>query len=215
MLSVPALGAEQADRITLIQERPVKFLGRWVDVSLSDMQQSAQFEEKVLQSLGVLDKSLHLGKNKVWVLQILLLQMLRWTITLYQINFSLVETLEQTISKFTRKWLGFHKSLASIALYSKHSPCPLPLKSLASIFKSSKVSGFLQLRDSADQTISGSRINLFSGNWDMNAAVDDAESVLFFQRSSWAYPNRQGRARLPTDDTLPYERYPGTQAANK
>ena len=62
------------------------------------------------------------------------------------------------------------------------SPCPLPIKSLSSVMKSSKVSGFLLLRDSADEAISSSNFSLETGSWDVAEAVTAAESRLEFQK---------------------------------
>ena len=72
--------------------------------------------------------------------------------------------------------------MTNICLYSLTSPCPLPLKSLTSILNSSKVSGHLLLRESADKQISESASQLKCGFWDVAEAVFDAESRLKFQK---------------------------------
>ena len=61
-------------------------------------------------------------------------------------------------------------------------PCPLSLKSLTSILKSTKVSGHLLLRESADKQISESTCQLKISFWDVPEAVVDAESRLGFQK---------------------------------
>ena len=43
---------------------------------------------------------------------------------IYEISISYVKVLEQTVSKYIRKWLGLHRTISSIALYSKLSPLP-------------------------------------------------------------------------------------------
>ena len=45
------------------------------------------------------------------------------------------------------------RALPILCLYSNTSPIRLPVKSLTSIFKASKVSGLLQLRDSKDSSV--------------------------------------------------------------
>ena len=76
--------------------------------------------------------------------------------------------LEQKTSSFIRKWLNLHHSTTNICFYSSSSPCPLPIKSLTSIFKSCKISGLLLLRDSRDPLVSVSKPNLKSGSWNAN-----------------------------------------------
>ena len=66
-------------------------------------------------------------------------------------------------------------------MHSSSFPCPLPLKSLTSILKSTKVSEHLLLRESADKQISESASQLKCGFWAVVEAVVDTESRLEFQ----------------------------------
>ena len=129
--------ASLSEAIPSVSEKPVRFLGKWMDDTISDKGGSNSLELQIDAGLEKLDKSHLLGVNKVWVLQFLLLQQVRWTIMIYDIPISVVEKLEKHISKFIQRWLGFHPTLSAMALYSKHSPCPLPLTTLLTIFKSS------------------------------------------------------------------------------
>ena len=102
---------------------------------------------------------------------------------IYDIPITVVEKLEQRISKFIRRWLGFHPTLSAMALYSKHSPCPLPLTSLLTLFKCSKTSALLQLKHSTDPAINSSTPNLDTGSkWSLSDSVKDAESIIKFRR---------------------------------
>ena len=102
---------------------------------------------------------------------------------IYEIPLTTVRRLEQRISKYIRKWLGFHKSISSLALYSKSSPCPLPFTSLTSLFKTTKASAHLQLRDSKDPVVASSVPVLETGkNWSVSESVKDAESILHFKK---------------------------------
>ena len=102
---------------------------------------------------------------------------------IYEIGISNIEILEKTISKYIRKWLGLHQSLTKLALYSKHSPCPLPFKSLLTLFKTSKASSFLQLQYSSDANISGSNYEPSCGrSWSVRNAVADAECDMRTER---------------------------------
>ena len=171
------------EKIPSIHQRPVRFLGRTVDSSLSDANRQEFIESKVDAALVTLDKSFHLGVNKVWILQFLLLQQVRWLLMIYEIPVSFAERLEQSVSKHIRKWMGLHPTITNLALYSKRSPCPLPITSISSLLKSAKVSCHLQLRDSQDPLISSSVPVLNTGRtWQVKDAVDDAESVLYFRK---------------------------------
>ena len=98
------------------------------------------------------------------------------------ISISVVNRSEHKISSYLKKWLNIHHSTTNICLYSLTSPRPLLLKSLTSILKSTKVSGHLLLRESADNQISESVSQLKYGFWDVTEAVVDAESRLEFQK---------------------------------
>ena len=86
-----------------ILEREVRFLGKMIDASLRDTQSSSTLKKKIFSALKTLDSSHHLGVNKVWILQFLLLPQVRWTLMNYEIPISMVEQLERKISKCIRK----------------------------------------------------------------------------------------------------------------
>ena len=154
-----------------------------MDSSICDSGGSVMLDERLDTGLHKLDKSFLRGTSKVWILQFLLLPQVRWLIMIYDIPLSFVEKLEQRISRFIRKWLGFHPTISSLALYSTESPCPLPFTSLSSLFKTSKTSSYLQLRDSKDPVISSSVPAVETGRkWSVADSVGDAESILYFQK---------------------------------
>ena len=80
------------------------------------------------------------------------------------------------------KWLHIHGSTTNICLYSSSSPCPLPINSLSSVWKSSKVSGQLLLRDSSDKFVSEANVPLKAGQWQVGKAIKDAENQLDFNK---------------------------------
>ena len=166
--------------IPSIHANPVRFLGRTIDFTVSDKHSVEKFVTEVLSDLKLIDKSSHKGIHKVWILQNMLI--LRWPLLIYEISISVVNCIKHKISSFLRKWLSIHHSTTNICLYSSTSPCPLPFKSLTSILKSTKVSGHLLLRESADKQISKSAPQLKCGFWDVAEAVVDAESRLEFQK---------------------------------
>ena len=116
----------------------------------------------------------------MWILQNMLISRLCCPLLIHEISISVVNCIEHKISSFLKKWLNIHHSATNICLYSSTSPCLLPLKSLTSILKSTKVSGHLLLRESADKQISTSASQLKCAFWDIAEAVVDAESRLEF-----------------------------------
>ena len=170
------------ENIPSIQTAPVKFLGRVINGSLSDRKSIEELSDKLRDGLKTIDKSLLLGTSKLWVMQHLLIPRIQWSIMIYEIPMSNIISLEASISVFIRKWLGLHKSISNISLYSKNSPCPLQITSLSSVFRSAKANAFLQLRDSKDPLVSACP-SLYCGNtWKVEEAVQKAEQRIDFNR---------------------------------
>ena len=149
---------------------------------MSDKHFVEKFVTEILSGLKLIDKSSHKGIHKVWILQNMLIPRLRWCLLIYEICISVVNCIVHKISPFLRKWLNIHHSATNISLYCSTSPFPLLLKSLTLILKSTKVSGHLLLRESADKQISESASQLRCGFWDVAKAVVDAESRPEFQK---------------------------------
>ena len=70
----------------------------------------------------------------------------------------------------------------NLSIYSSTSPCPLPIKSITSIFKLSKISGHLLLRDSKDPVVSSAMPTLKSGSWHVGDAVKSTEDAIAFKK---------------------------------
>ena len=62
--------------------------------------------------------------------------------------------------------------------YSSASPCPLLVRSLTSVLKSSKISSHLLLKHSQDESVSSCVPNLQAGNWQVEEAVQVCETDL-------------------------------------
>ena len=110
---------------------------------------------------------------------------LHWPSLIYEISISVVNCLEHKLSSYIRKWLNIHQSSTNICLYSSIHPCPLLLKILRSILKSTEVSGHLLKgkQISADKQISESTSQWKCGFCDVKEAVVDAENSLESQKS--------------------------------
>ena len=101
--------------------------------------------------------------------------------------------MEQKVSVFIRKWLHLHHSTSSLCFYSSVSPCPLPIKSLSSALKASKISGHLLLRSSQDPLVSGCVPKLQAGTWKVEDAVSSCENdIKINQVCGNSHHNRHG-----------------------
>ena len=119
---------------------------------------------------------------------------IQWSLLIYEISISDASFLEKKTSKFIRKWLNILSSTTDISLYSFISPCPLFIKSLTSILKSSKISGHLLLRDSKKPLVSSVSPSLESGHWKATSATHITEAELNFCKKSG--PLHLGRSGL-------------------
>ena len=168
--------------IPSIHEKPVKFLGRCIDFTLSDSTAIDNLIQQCNQALIAIDKSFHRGIHKLWILQHLLIPRLRWPISIYEVAPSTVLSLEQKISTYVRKWLKLNKKITTLSLYSNITPCPLPLTSLSSVQKAAKASNQLLLRESKDPCVKGNPPVLKSGELIVPAIVNDAEDTVEFKK---------------------------------
>ena len=183
-------------------------MGRAISFDLTDKNQIEINNSAIWTWLSLTDKSKHREVHKIWILQNILVPRLWWPLLIYEIPISTVLHFEQKISSYLRKWLCIHRSTSNICLYSSISPCPLPIKKLSSILKSSKVSGQLLLRDSLDSA----NIEITAGKWSGSEAVKDAQSRLEFekilrycQQSSWTWIYHN-----PENSTKKHSRLPET-----
>ena len=83
-----------------------------------------------------------------------------------------------------------HHSTSNLCFYSSVSPCPLPIKSLSSVLKASKISGHLLSRSSQDTLISGCVPKLQTGFWKVEDAVSSCENDIKINQVS--HHNRHG-----------------------
>ena len=86
----------------------------------------------------------------MWLFQFVLLPMLLWPLTIYEIGLSTVEGLEKKVNRYIRSWLGLPPGMSSAALYSKSAKLRLSLKSIVEEYKVSKIRTQWMLNNSAD-----------------------------------------------------------------
>ncbi|XP_053389443.1 uncharacterized protein LOC128552430 [Mercenaria mercenaria] len=169
----------QGEEIPSLVNNPIKCLGKWFDSTLTDKGSQERLREQVHDGLQKISKTELPGKFKAWMFQHGLLPRLVWPLMVYEVPISLIETLEQTVSKYLKRWLGLPPSFTNIGLYGKSTKLQLPLTALTEEYKVTKARLLLTLRDSADEKISKAGIDVRTGRkWSVQQAVDQAEANL-------------------------------------
>ena len=183
------------DPIPTVKEEPVKSLGRLYKLPLTDRHWGTELERTTSDSLKMIDKVDLPGKLKVWLYQHGLLPRLMWPLQVYEVTLTRVETIQQHINKYLRKWLGVPPGFTTVGLYSNTAMLKLPIASIVEEFKVAKVRYQLMLRDSPDSVIQEAGPILKTGTkWTPAEAIDDAESSLRFKEICGA--TQHGRAGL-------------------
>ena len=88
-------------------------------------------------------------------------------------NFFSVQASAKSFSLYLKVAKVYH-----LPFYSSVSPCPLPVRSLTSFCKSSKIIGHLLPRHSQDPSVSSCVRKLQAGNWQVEEVVQACEADL-------------------------------------
>ena len=139
--------------IPTVREQPVKSLGRLYAFPLTDRHRGVEVQRTALEGFHAIEKSELPGKLKAWCLQHGLLPRLLWPLQIYEISLSRVETIQQDINKYLRKWLGVPPCFSTVGLYTATGMLQLPFSSITEEFKVGKARLHLMLRDSPDDVI--------------------------------------------------------------
>lgn len=143
------------ERMPTVGEEPVRSLGRWYQIPLSDKGRGMQVQKQVEEGLIAIERSGLQGKFKAWCLQFGLIPRVLWPLTIYNIGLTRVERMEQKITARLRKWLGFPKMLSNQAMYGRSNALVLPFVSIVEEFKCRKVGLAMMMRESPDMVIAG------------------------------------------------------------
>ncbi|XP_053395805.1 uncharacterized protein LOC123525604 [Mercenaria mercenaria] len=153
----------QGEEIPFLVNNPIKCLVKWFDSTLAKMGNQERLRKQVQDGLQKISKTELPWKFKAWMFQLGLLPTLVWSLMVYEVPISLIETLEQTVSKYLKRWLGLPPSFTNIGLYGKSTKLQLPLTALTEGYKVTKARLLLTLRDSADEKISKAGIDVRTG----------------------------------------------------
>ena len=167
------------DVIPTVKEEPVKSLGRWYKIPLTDRHCGTELQATTHDGLETIDKTDLPGKLKVWMFQHGLLPRLLWPLQVYEVTLTRVETIQRHINKYLQKWLGLPPSFTTVGLYSKTAKVRLPISSLEEEFKTGKVRLQMMMRDSPDPVIREAAPEVKSGDkWSAKPAIKEAEASL-------------------------------------
>ena len=100
---------------------------------------------------------------------------------LYEISLTTVESLERSINRNLRKYLGVPPRFTAVGLYSRTTELQLPISSVVEEFKVSKcrLIGLMTISDSRDSKVREAGIQTGTGRkWFVDSTVLDAESML-------------------------------------
>ena len=114
--------------IPTVREQPVKSLGRLYAFPLTDRHRGVEVQRTALEGLHATEKSEFPGKLKAWCFQHGLLPRLLWPLQIYEISLLWVETIQQHINQYLRKWLGVPP--ASIGLYTATGMLQIPFSTI-------------------------------------------------------------------------------------
>ena len=89
----------------------LKTLGRLSNSSVTDRQAQDYLKKKIMELVQKNDKLLLTGIMKVWVYENLLLVMIEWPLTIYEIPLSWVKSVEAYINGYLRKRQGVSKNM--------------------------------------------------------------------------------------------------------
>ncbi|GFS10621.1 reverse transcriptase [Elysia marginata] len=104
---------------------------------------------------------------------------LLWSLLVYEICCSTVESMEVIINKYTRKWLGVPPGLSDVAMYCRKATLKLPMKSILEKYKCGKFRLVTMLEVSDDPVVKTVQPSIKTGRkWKVAEAIDEAKECL-------------------------------------
>lgn len=107
----------------------------------------------------------------------MILPQVLWSLYVYEVTLSIVETLERKISTYPCRWLGLPHSLSSAALYGRGKKLHLPISSLDEDFRVSRTREAILYGDFMDPSVASDCIIVKTDRmWRAQEALERAES---------------------------------------
>ncbi|XP_077352497.1 uncharacterized protein prkg2l isoform X1 [Festucalex cinctus] len=167
----------QGSEIPTIHEKRIRCLGKSYDSTLKDRANLEDTAAQLKEWLSRVDRSLLLGRFKVWCFEHGIIPRLQWPFLLYDFPMTRVEAMERVCSRSIRKWLGVPPAFSSVNLNSRSSALRLPCSSVIEEFKATKARAACTLLVSRDTKVrhASSAINC-GRKWKPLEAVKEAEA---------------------------------------
>ena len=165
--------------IVSVSERPVKYLGKVYDKTLSDRVQIEETVEELRRNLEKLERCRVPGRYKAWMIQHMVLPRLMWPLTIYHVPETRVREMQRRITAKLKKWLGLPKTLSVDCLYTTSGKLQLPFTELAEEVKAAKARLLTTLEEADDPCIRGAGIEVDGGRIaDTGKSVREAKEKL-------------------------------------
>lgn len=160
-----------------VKEQPVKSLGRWYRVPLTDRHCGLEIQRSVEDGLKKIEKTRLPGRLKVWCSQVGLIPKVLWPLLVYEVALTRVESIERKFSVCWRRWLKVPRMITDIAFHCRSGSLQLPTRSIVEEFKCSKVRLALMMKDSPDAVVSVTQPQVATGRkWKAEVEVSEATS---------------------------------------
>ncbi len=187
------------EEILLLENQPVRSLGRTYTADLSDRQMGETVRKQLADGLARINQSQLPGKYKVWSYQFILYPRVMWPLKMSKVPSSVVDKLDGLANSFIRKWLGLPRCLSDVGLFGRNT-LQLPLRSIGLGYKQEKARMVLELKESTDQLVRAAGPKIQTGRkWKAQEEVDMAISRL--KHSEIVGRVQEGRAGLGRSET--------------
>ena len=163
--------------ITSITEKPVKYLGKTYNMSMTEKEQIEQTVAQAKRELKMINKCRLPGRYKSWIVQHMLLPRIMWPLSIYNVPETKVEEIQSKVTSSLKRWLGLPKSLSTDCFYSKTAKLQLPYTALTEEVKAAKARNLVTFEESKDPCIQKAGIRVDGGTKaNTPASVEDARS---------------------------------------
>ena len=113
------------------------------------------------------------------MIQHMLLKRIMWPLSIYNVPYSRVETIQRMITAKIKKWLGLPRSLTVDAIYSTSNKLQLPFTALMEEVKVAKARNLITFQEAKDPCIRNANIKVDSGRKaNTKQEVEEARSRL-------------------------------------
>ena len=150
--------------ITLLQDKPIKYLGKIYNSSLNEKEQITEVEAQVKQDLKKVEKCRLPGRYKAWMFQHMLLPRLMWPLSIYNVPVTVIDRIQRKVTSSLKRWLGLPKTLSPPCFYSRAAKLRFPYTELGEEVKAAKARNLVILEESSDTCIKGAEIKIDGGS---------------------------------------------------